>query len=327
MPSLTIDGRAVTVDPGRTVLDACRAAGARVPTLCDDPDLAPYGACRLCIVKIDGLRGMPTACTTAAADGMKVCTDDEDLRAARAMTVQLLLSDHPQDCLTCAQNGRCGLQDVAAGLGIRERLFRPLDRPAVRDDSNPCFAVEPAKCVFCGKCVRACTEINGCGAIDLLGRGFKTRVAPFGEVPLRESICESCGECVERCPTGALASRRFPPPDREVSTVCPYCGVGCRILLGVRGGAIRSRADRGRLRPGGCLSACACVRPSGRDRPGPRTAPGGRAGSRGSGRVCGADRRRLAGRARRAEAAGCAGSPRLGRRATGAGHVARTDRT
>lgn len=245
MLQITIDGRPVTVKNSKTVLDACREAGVYVPTLCADPDLEPFGACRLCIVRIEGLRGMPTACTTAVENGMKIITEDEDIRTVRTMTMQLLMSDHPQDCLTCGQSGHCGLQEVSEYLGLRDRTFRSLDRKSVPDTSNPCFEINYAKCIFCGKCVRACAEINGSGAIDFLGRGFQTEIRPFGSVPLRESICESCGECVERCPTGALVPRRFLKPDREVSTVCPYCGVGCRIIMGVRGTTIVSaRGDR-----------------------------------------------------------------------------------
>jgi formate dehydrogenase alpha subunit len=245
MIHLTIDRRPVTVENAKTVLDACREAGVYIPTLCADPDLAPFGACRLCVVKIEGLRGLPTACTTNIADGMKVITEDEEIRAVRTMTMQLLLSDHPQDCLTCGKNGLCGLQEVAEYLGLRNRTFRLLEREVEPDNSNPCFEINYAKCIFCGKCVRACAEINGSGAIDFMGRGFRTEIMPFGRLPIRESICESCGECVERCPTGALVPRHFLSPDREASTVCPYCGVGCRILYGVRGSTIVSaRGDR-----------------------------------------------------------------------------------
>jgi formate dehydrogenase (NADP+) alpha subunit len=254
MPELTIDGRPVSVAQGATVLDACRAAGAFVPTLCHDPSLEPYGACRLCIVRIDGLRGLPSACTTPAADGMAVTTDDAEIMEVRRWTAQLLLADHPLDCLTCARNGHCGLQEVAAHLGIRERVLQPMSRVGTVDDTNACFSIDMRKCILCGLCVRACTEIQHLGAIDLVKRGYATAVQPFGGGPISRSICESCGECVERCPTGALAPRQQLPPQREASTVCPYCGTGCRIILGARGetlvsarGDASSPVSRGQL--------------------------------------------------------------------------------
>jgi formate dehydrogenase alpha subunit len=245
MPILTVNGRTVTVERGETVLDACRDAGVFVPTLCDDPDLEPYGGCRLCIVKIEGLRGMPTACTTPMVDGMKVTTEDPEILDVRRWTTQLLLADHPLDCATCVQNGSCGLQDVAEHLGVRERILRPMAREAKIDDSNACYSIDMRKCILCGKCVRACEEVQHLGAIDLVRRGYASAVEPFGGGPIVDSTCESCGECVERCPTGALAPRRFLRPERETSTVCPYCGTGCRILLGVKGDAVVSaRGDR-----------------------------------------------------------------------------------
>ncbi len=254
MSNLTINGRAVTVEEGKTVLDACRAAKVYVPTLCDDPELEPYGACRLCIVKVDGLRGLPTACTTPAADGMKVTTEDPEILEVRQWTAQLLLADHPLDCLTCAQCGSCRLQEVVEYIGVRERVLQPMKREAKIDDSNPCFAIDMNKCILCGLCVRACAEVQHLGAIDLVKRGYASAVEPFGGGPIKGSICESCGECVERCPTGALTPRQYLRPEREVSTVCPYCGTGCRIILGVQGNTVVSaRGDtdavvsRGRL--------------------------------------------------------------------------------
>jgi formate dehydrogenase alpha subunit len=245
MIQLTVQGQPVKVESGATVLDACRSAGVYVPTLCDDPDLAPYGACRFCIVKIDGLRGLPTACTTPAADGMKVTTDDPEIREVRRWTAQLLLADHPQDCLTCGKCGSCGLQKISEHLGIRERLLRPMKRDARIDDSNPCYSIDMRKCVLCGKCSRACLEVQRLGAIEVVRRGYASGIEPFGGVPIRESICESCGECVAHCPTGALTAKYFLPPEREASSVCPYCGTGCRIMLGVRGNTIVSaRGDR-----------------------------------------------------------------------------------
>ena len=245
MLNVSINSLPVTVEEGRTVLDACRAAKVYVPTLCDDPSLEPYGACRLCIVKVDGMRGLPTACTTPAADGMKITTDDNEILEVRKWTTQLLLSDHPLDCLTCGQCGTCGLQEVAEYLGIRERVLQPMMREGKIDDSNPCYSINMNKCILCGLCVRACDEIQQIGAIDLSKRGYESAVEPFGGGPIKDSFCESCGECVERCPTGALITRNFLKPEREVSTVCPYCGTGCRIMLGARGETVVSaRGDK-----------------------------------------------------------------------------------
>ncbi len=254
MLNLMINGRAVTVESGKTVLDACRAADVYVPTLCDDPTLEPYGACRLCIVKVEGLRGLPSACTTPAADGMQVTTEDAEIVEVRNWTAQLLLADHPLDCLTCARCGSCGLQTVAEHLGIRERVLPLMKREAKVDDSNACFSIDMSKCILCGLCVRACSEIQHLGAIDLVKRGFASAVEPFGAGRIKDSICESCGECVERCPTAALTARHYLRPEREGSTVCPYCGTGCRIILGVRGdsvigarGDINAPVSHGRL--------------------------------------------------------------------------------
>ncbi|HWI14384.1 MAG TPA: 2Fe-2S iron-sulfur cluster-binding protein, partial [Burkholderiales bacterium] len=245
MLNLTINGRAVAVESGKTVLDACRAASVYVPTLCDDPTLEPYGGCRLCIVKVEGLRGMPSACTTPAAEGMKVTTEDAEIQEVRRWTTQLLLADHPLDCLTCAQSGKCGLQQVAQHVGVRTRALRPMDRKGKIDDSNPCYAIDMRKCILCGLCVRACAEVQHLSAIDLTRRGYASAVEPFGGGPIKDSSCESCGECVERCPTGALTARQYLKPHNEVSTVCPYCGTGCRILLGTRANVVVSaRGDR-----------------------------------------------------------------------------------
>ena len=240
MLNLKINGRAVSVEEGQTVLDACRRAEVYVPTLCDDPQIEPYGACRLCIVKVDGMRGLPSACTTPVADGMKVTTEDPEIMEVRRWTAQLLLSDHPLDCLTCAECGTCSLQELVEYLGIRERVLQPMKRDAKVDDSNACFTFDMSKCILCGLCVRTCSEIQHLGAIDLVKRGFSSAVEPFGGGAIRDSICESCGECVERCPTGALAPRQYLRPEREVSAVCPYCGTGCRIMLGARGDTVVS---------------------------------------------------------------------------------------
>ena len=221
MMPITVNGVAVEIEEGVSVLQACGRAGVYVPTLCADPDLAPAGACRLCIVRIEGMRGLPAACTTPATRGMKVTTDDPEILQVRTTLAHLYLAEHPLDCLTCARSRRCSLQRVCDYLGIRERPFGARTAKGRVDESNPCYAIDMAKCILCGKCVRACAEIQHLGAIDIVGRGSASAVEPFGGGPIRSSSCESCGECVERCPTGALTPRGHLPPEREVSTVCP----------------------------------------------------------------------------------------------------------
>jgi len=244
--TLTIDGRRVSVPEGSTVLEAARAAGIYIPTLCYDEDLEPVGACRMCIVEIEGMRGLPTACTTRASDGMIVRTDTDLVRRVRRVTCELLMADHPADCLSCRANQRCELQKVASYLGIAERRMAPLERPAVLDESNPFFVRDLSRCILCGRCVRACQELRGVGAIDILGRGFDSHVGTFADLPIGESPCESCGECVDRCPVGALMARSETlPATEQVHTICPYCGCGCGIVLGVRNGRIvEVRGDR-----------------------------------------------------------------------------------
>lgn len=238
--TLSVNGKDVTVPKGATVLEAIRKADFYVPTLCAQDDLEPYGACRLCVVRIEGVRGFPSSCTIPAGEGMKVSTENEEITEVRRTIVEMLLSDHPEDCLTCAENQRCELQYVAQQLGIRERVLRKLERPSERDESNPNFVYDPAKCILCGRCVRTCAEIVGAGAIDIVNRGYESVVAPFMNISLTESVCESCGQCVVVCPTGALAERQFLPPEKEAKNICPYCGTGCGLLLGTRSGQVTS---------------------------------------------------------------------------------------
>jgi len=244
---ITIDGRKVSVPAGATVLEAARKAGIYVPTLCHDPYLKPYGACRLCIVQIEGLRGWPTSCTTPVQEGMVVATETEEIQRIRRGIVELAIADHPVDCLTCFKSDECELLEVARYLGVEKQSIDRLRRPAVDkplDTSNPAFDFDPNKCILCGKCVRVCDEIQGLGAIDLAGRGYHVRVSTFAGKPWAESICQTCGECVQRCPTGALIPKNLVIPQREIKTLCPFCGVGCSIQLGIRGNRIvRARGD------------------------------------------------------------------------------------
>jgi formate dehydrogenase alpha subunit len=196
-------------------------------------------------VEIEKMRGYPPACATAVAEGMKVKTNTLEIHGIRKMLIEMLLSDHPYDCLTCAKNLHCELQKLAEEFGIRERKLRKLTRESILDESDAFYFRDLQKCVLCAKCVRTCAEVNGVTAIDLRGRGFVSLVQPFGDIPIRESVCESCGECVERCPTAALSIKKQVWPEKEVPTICPYCGVGCGILLGIKQGRVVSaRGDR-----------------------------------------------------------------------------------
>jgi len=232
---LKINGIEVRTSKGATVLEAAQAAGIYIPTLCFDHDLEPYGSCRLCIVEIEGMRGLPTACTTPATNGMVVHTETAAVNEVRRTVIDLLIADHPMDCLTCRKNQQCDLQKVASYLGITERRFPQSDRAFPVDTSNPFFDLDRNYCILCAKCVRTCDEITGIGAIDLAFRGYPAKVATFNDKPLIESICKSCGECMVRCPVGALRPKENIQPTREVKTTCPYCGVGCQMYLGIKG--------------------------------------------------------------------------------------------
>jgi len=262
---LTIDGQEVKASVGMTVLEAAQEAGIYIPTLCADPDLKPYGGCRLCIVEIEKMRGFPTSCTTPATEGMVVKTNTEALNEVRRTVVELLLSDHPSECLichrrercgpfdiclrnvavtercvTCAKNGNCELQDIVDYLGITELPFKHTERSYPVDTSNPFFYRDLVKCVLCGKCVRVCDEVLGIGAVAIINRGFDSKVATFGDRPIIDSSCVSCGECVAHCPVGALMPKVTERPEEEVATTCTYCGVGCGMYLGVRDGKVIS---------------------------------------------------------------------------------------
>jgi len=239
--TLSVDGQYVEASAGMTVLEAARSAGIYIPTLCYDPDLNPYGACRLCVVEIEGMRGLPTSCTTPVADGMVVHTETPRVNQSRRITMELIMANHHGDCLTCAKNQQCELQKIARYLDIDQEHFDQLRKGTQVlpiDRSHPAFERDLNKCILCGKCVRACHEIAGVGAIGLAFRGYSTKVATFGDKPILESICESCGECLARCPTGALVPKHEKQASHEVKTICPYCGVGCSLYLGIRGNEI-----------------------------------------------------------------------------------------
>lgn len=233
---LIVNGEEVEAKRGGTVLEAALAAGIYIPTLCYDPDLKPYGGCRLCVVEIEGMRGLISSCTTPATEGMVVHTNTPKVNQSRRITMELITVNHHGDCLTCAKNQDCELLKIARYLGIEQEhidRLRKSTQVLPLDDSHPAFIRDLNKCILCARCVRACHEVVCYDAIDVAFRGNSARIATFGDKPIIESICKSCGECVARCPTGALLPRWEKLPAEEVKTICPYCGVGCSLYLGV----------------------------------------------------------------------------------------------
>ncbi len=239
--TLEIDGVAVTVPAGTSVMRAAASLGTQIPRLCATDSLEPFGSCRLCLVEIEGAKGTPASCTTPAADGMKVHTQTERLARIRRGVMELYISDHPLDCLTCAANGDCELQDMAGAVGLREVRYgfageNHLD--AEKDLSNPYFAFDPSKCIVCSRCVRACEEVQGTFALTIDGRGFASKVAASADEDFLESECVSCGACVQACPTATLIEKSVVDngqPEHSVLTTCAYCGVGCSFKAEMKG--------------------------------------------------------------------------------------------
>ena len=231
--TLTIDGNEVTVPAGTTVLRAAATANINIPKLCATDNLEPFGSCRLCLVEIEGMRGTPASCTTEVRAGMKVTTQNGKLAQLRRNVMELYISDHPLDCLTCPTNGDCELQDMAGAVGLREVRYgyageNHLD--AAKDTTNPYFTFDPSKCIVCSRCVRACEEVQGTFALTIDGRGFDSKVAASEDKPFLDSECVSCGACVQACPTATLTENTLiehGTPEHYVVTTCAYCGVGC----------------------------------------------------------------------------------------------------
>lgn len=242
--TLEIDGVAVTVPAGTSVMRAAVEAGVHVPKLCATDSLEPFGSCRLCLVEIEGRRGYPASCTTPAEPGMKVRTQTGKLAEIRRGVMELYISDHPLDCLTCPTNGNCELQDMAGAVGLREVRYGDdgashLD--AVKDQSNPYFEYDPSKCIVCNRCVRACEETQGTFALTISGRGFDSRVTAGQGESFMESDCVSCGACVQACPTATLTETsliRMGQPEHSVVTTCAYCGVGCAFKAEMKGNEV-----------------------------------------------------------------------------------------
>src|SRR5579885_1557203 len=248
MSTLEIDGKPVTVPAGTSVMRAAVEAGLQIPKLCATDSMEAFGSCRLCLVEVEGRRGTPASCTLLAEPGMKVRTQSPKLAKLRRGVMELYISDHPLDCLTCGANGNCELQDMAGVVGLREVRYgmdgnaNHFQRPEPMDLSNPYFAFEPAKCIVCSRCVRACQEVQGTFALTISGRGFDSIVSAGMNEPFLESECVSCGACVQACPTGSLIEKSVlaaqtteKPADRSLVTTCAYCGVGCSFKAEMRG--------------------------------------------------------------------------------------------
>lgn len=236
----TLDGMEYISTSNKTILEAALENGVYIPNLCHHLDLKPVGFCRLCLVEIEGRR--PTvSCMTNVEEGMVITTDSPVINIVRKMTIELLIAYHEGVCLTCSKEGKCKLRELASYLGITDEdvdLLRRSTRGIEKDRSNPFFTINMNKCVLCGICVRTCDEVQGDHAIDYGYRGYDTVITTMANEPIVESICVSCGECVVRCPTGALSINNYMPPAREVKTICIYCGVGCGIIVGARGNII-----------------------------------------------------------------------------------------
>ena len=202
--TLTINGQEVTAPAGSTVLEAARGAGIYIPTLCYHPDLKPEGVCRICLVEIGGSPALQPSCVFPAANGLVVNTDTHAVREARRTTVELLLSNHPDDCLACERNGNCELQKLAEEMGIRERRYEGERNHWETDDSSGAIVRDPDKCILCRRCLRVCQEVQGVGAMNILERGWNSRIAPAFGLGLDDAVCVYCGQCIDRCPTGAL---------------------------------------------------------------------------------------------------------------------------
>lgn len=262
--TLEIDGVGVSAPVGTSVMRAAIRAGMMIPKLCATDSLKPFGSCRLCLVEVEGRKGYPASCTTPVEAGMKVKTQTPELQQLRRNVMELYISDHPLDCLTCAANGDCELQDMAALVGLREVRYGLAGSnhftDAIKDTSNPYFSFDPGKCIVCQRCVRTCEEQQGSFALTISSRGFDSRVGAGRQESFMDSDCVSCGACVNSCPTAALVEKTAccqGSPDRKVITTCAYCGVGCSLVAEMKG------AEVVRMTPsknGGANEGHACVK-------------------------------------------------------------------
>jgi predicted molibdopterin-dependent oxidoreductase YjgC len=242
--TLTINGQKATVPDGSTILEAARSAGIHIPTLCHHPDLTNLGACRMCVVSVEKARGLQTACTTPALEGMVVDTNSEEARETRQFVLEMLLTDHPNECMTCEVNGDCELQDLVYDHGVTWPEHIGARHTYEMDpDPNPFIFIDRNKCILCSRCIRACNEMQNRDVWNFAYRGFRTKLVAGADQYLLDARCESCGQCVAYCPVGALYDKMSlgagrPSQMTKVRTTCSYCGVGCNFDLNVRDGRI-----------------------------------------------------------------------------------------
>ncbi|SEQ92785.1 formate dehydrogenase subunit alpha [Sphingobium sp. YR768] len=239
--TLTIDGQSVTLPEGTSIMRAASLLGGSIPKLCATDNVESFGSCRLCLVEVEGRNGYPASCTTPVAEGMVVRTQTDRLKQLRRGVMELYISDHPLDCLTCGANGDCELQDQAGAVGLRDVRYGydgATNMGQAKDQSNPYFDFDPSKCIVCSRCVRACEEVQGTFALTIENKGFESKVSPSQGEDFLGSECVSCGACVQACPTASLIEKKVVEsgtPDRAVVTTCAYCGVGCTFRAEMRG--------------------------------------------------------------------------------------------
>ncbi|HCO60073.1 MAG TPA: formate dehydrogenase subunit alpha [Porticoccaceae bacterium] len=242
--SLNIDGVEIQASSGTSVMRAAAEAGIKIPKLCATDSLEAFGSCRMCMVEIEGRKGYPASCTTPVENGMVVRTQTDKVAGLRRNVMELYISDHPLDCLTCPTNGNCELQDTAGEVGLREVRYGYEGNnhlSAEKDQSNPYFTFDPSKCIVCSRCVRACEETQGTFALTIDGRGFESKVSPGQNQAFMDSECVSCGACVQACPTATLTENsiiKYGQPEHSVITTCAYCGVGCAFKAEMRGNTV-----------------------------------------------------------------------------------------